>query len=240
MVHGLSAYRALSSASKVEILAVLQRSGHALPVAQVAADVGLHVNTAREHLDQLVASGFVERATEPRATRGRPRLVYRAIDRPAPASVHGAVRDRLTGLLVDGFGAAMDSPVAGAEAAGRSWALEHVAEAGGRLPGPAADAASERSTAAGAQLAALERHLGDLGFAPTTDVASLQVHLHRCPFDDLARRRTEVVCAVHLGLARGVLACQGGPLVAERLDPFVEPHRCVLHLEERRGVTAAS
>lgn len=233
MVHGLSAYRALSSASKVEILAVLQRSGHALPVSRVAQDVGLHVNTAREHLDQLVASGFVERSTEPRATRGRPRMVYRAIDRPAPASVHGAVRDRLTGLLVDGFGAAMDSPGAGAEAAGRGWALERVADAGGRLPEAGRPEGSAPHTAAGAQLAALERHLDDLGFAPSTDAASLQVHLHRCPFDDLARRRTEVVCAVHLGLARGVLACQGGPLVAERLEPFVEPHRCVLHLRER-------
>jgi predicted ArsR family transcriptional regulator len=65
---------------------------------------------------------------------------------------------------------------------------------------------------------------------PEGDADRLEVHLHRCPFLDLAHERPEVVCSVHLGLARGVLAQEGGPLTAEWLEPFVEPQHCVLHL----------
>ena len=72
--------------------------------------------------------------------------------------------------------------------------------------------------------------LVDLGFEPEGDVERLEVHLRRCPFLDLAHERPEIVCSVHLGLARGVLAKEGGPLTAEWLEPFVEPQHCVLHL----------
>jgi predicted ArsR family transcriptional regulator len=69
-----------------------------------------------------------------------------------------------------------------------------------------------------------------MGFEPEVDGDSLEVHLHHCPFDGAARKRTEVVCGAHLGLARGVLIRHQGPLRVERLDPFAESGDCVLHL----------
>ncbi|NTW40469.1 MAG: helix-turn-helix domain-containing protein [Cellulomonadaceae bacterium] len=247
MVNGLSAYRVLGSPSRVEILAALQQSGEALPVHDIAETVGLHVNTAREHLDRLVASGFVESHTEVRATRGRPRLLYRAADRPAAAGIDLRAREHLTRLLVEGYGRAMESPGASAEAAGQRWAQEMPAvphperhEAAvdeacpidGECPAETLDERSEEW----AQLAALEEHFEELGFRPEADPVTLEVQLRRCPFYDLARERTEVVCGVHLGLARGVLAREGGPLTADRLEPFVGPRQCVLHL--RRSAPA--
>ena len=243
--HRVSAYRALASESRVGILHVLQQRGEALPVDEIAPAVGLHVNTAREHLDRLVASGFVHREPEVRTTRGRPRMFYRSVDRAAAATIDGRAREQLARMLVDGYGRAMDSPAEAAQAAGERWADELVR--GRSAARPAATATSDRSPgdeadpsadcpvdhqAAWVQLAAIEQHFEDLGFEPEADLQALQVHLRRCPFIELARERTEVVCSVHLGLARGVLAHEGGPLVADRLEPFVGPRHCVLHLRE--------
>ena len=41
------------------------------------------------------------------------------------------------------------------------------------------------------------------------------------------------MCSVHLDVVRGVLAEQGGPLTADRLEPFVGPAHCLLHLRAR-------
>jgi hypothetical protein len=147
-------------------------------------------------------------------------------------------REQLVRVLVSGYGKRLSSPSDAAETAGRSW--------GAALPSPTPDAkepdAADCDPAALAQacgltevaeltqLAALEAHFEDLGFDPEADTERLEVHLNRCPFLDLARERPEVVCSVHLGLSRGVLAQQGGPLVADRLEPFVGPQHCVLHL----------
>ena len=81
------------------------------------------------------------------------------------------------------------------------------------------------------QLAALELHLDDLGFAPETEAPARTVHLRRCPYATLAHERTELMCEVHLDLARDVLAAEGGPVTAESLEPFVGPRHCLLHLD---------
>ncbi|WP_024287553.1 metalloregulator ArsR/SmtB family transcription factor [Cellulomonas sp. KRMCY2] len=250
--HRVSAYRALASESRVQILHVLQQGGAPLPVDEIAPAVGLHVNTAREHLDRLVASGFVHREPEVRTTRGRPRMLYRSVDRAAAATVDGRAREQLARMLVDGYGRAMESPAEAAQAAGERWAGELAPGRAVARPAvtvvPDQGAAPNEGTApnegcapperrvdhvaAWVQLAAVEQHFEDLGFEPEADIGALQVHLRRCPFIELARERTEVVCGVHLGLARGVLAHQGGPLVADRLEAFVGPRHCVLHLRE--------
>lgn len=96
-----SALGALASLSRLQILRHLQRSGGALTVAEVAAAVGLHVNTTREHLERLVAAAFATRMRQPRRTRGRPRSLYRAVTRPAGASLDAWLRENLVRMLAD-------------------------------------------------------------------------------------------------------------------------------------------
>ena len=276
MTSRVSAYRTLASESRMHILHVLQGQDDPITVDAVAEAVGLHINTAREHLDRLVDGGFVTRQSEVRTTRGRPRMLYRSVDRMAAATMDVRAREHLTRMLVEGYGQAMTSPAVTAQEEGRRWAAEllgpvapaaapvpdsdaagaepvgpeptgggaadpEAAPPGARVetvdgvePTPAEAAVCAAAEAALAQpwdqLAALERHFEDLGFDPEVDLATLQVHLRRCPLMDLAQQRTEIVCSVHLGLAQGVLARQGGRLVAERLEPFVGPRHCVLHL----------
>ena len=54
-----------------------------------------------------------------------------------------------------------------------------------------------------------------LGFEPTVRVrGSLhEVVLTKCPFDELAVERPEIVCDLHLGIAEGVCAKAGGAVV---------------------------
>lgn len=246
----VSAYRALASDKRVSMLHALQRSDGPLGVDELAAAVDLHVNTAREHLERLIDSGFVASAPELRTTRGRPRILYSAVERIAPATTDGWARDQLMRVLVAGYGRRLPSATGAAQDAGSVWGRSltatrpELARRGQRAAAvtavdPAGPVAIHEDCAvpapfdrlAGlAQLAALEAQFDDLGFEPESDVERLEVHLHRCPFLDLAHERPEVVCSVHLGLARGVLAQEGGPLTAEWLEPFVEPQHCVLHL----------
>lgn len=220
----LSAYRALASGSRVEIIHLLQGAGEPLVIGDIAAAVGLHPNTAREHLDRLIDAGFVVSEPEVRTARGRPRLRYRAVERAAGATLDSRAREQLARMLVAGYGRALPSPAESARQAGERWATT--------LVGPPVDGSSAAADEASgrAQLVALATHFEDLGFDPEVDEAEGLVHLRRCPFAELARERTEVVCSVHLGLAQGVLANVPGPVRATSLEPFVGPRHCVLHL----------
>ena len=208
-----SASGALASRARIEILHALQTADGALTVVEVADAVGRHTNTVREHLDRLVAARFAERLVETRLTRGRPRIFYQATERAAGATLDDRLRASLTRLFladldvvhVNGSGAA--SPVV--QPTGKEAAAD----------------AEERT-----QLAALGVHLEDLGFDPEPEPEGRCVHLRRCPFATLARERTELTCSVHLDVIRGVMSTAGGPLTADRLEPFVGPEHCVLHL----------
>jgi len=75
--------------------------------------------------------------------------------------------------------------------------------------------------------------LDGLGFAPSADARVGVVKLHRCPLLEAAHRNPQVVCAVHLGMARGALDELGAdPERTEEtaLQPFSEPGACRLDL----------
>lgn len=229
-VDAATRHRALSSPSRTAILAVLRAEGAGLAVERVAERVGLHVNTTREHLEVLVAAGLASRAAEPRATRGRPRTLYAARG-PAEPDGEPWLRDQLSRVLLAGYGRPIAEPGAEAERAAAGLAAELAAgERGGGAAGDAT-APAEAPDPAGAgdrQVAALREHFARLGFDP--EVRGAEVRLRRCPVLDLAHERTEVVCGVHLGLARGVLARAGGPVRAAGIVPFAGPGYCVLRL----------
>lgn len=227
----LSRARALAHESRVQILHLLQQSAADLGVQAIADQVGLHRTTTRDHLEHLVAAGYVARTTEVLGTRGRPRILYAALERPEVPAASAWFRDTLVSILLAGYGRAAASRAGAAVQGGQERAARWVAEHGSDLPAaPVAGVGAFTGPEELAQLAVVEAHLSELGFEPEVDPVEPQIHLRHCPFLGLARESTEVVCSVHLGLARGVLALRGGPLTADRLEPFVGPHHCVLHL----------
>ena len=69
-------YKTLDSLSRIKLLHELQTRG-GLTVDELAEATGLHPNTAREHLQRLMAVGFVQSEPLLNGRRGRPTLRYR-------------------------------------------------------------------------------------------------------------------------------------------------------------------
>lgn len=203
---------------RAEVLGLLRESERPLSAADVAAVSGLHLNTARFHLDGLVEDGLAERTAEPRDVPGRPRILYSAQGpRPGPRS-YALLAEMLTGLVAS----LKDSEHAAIEA-GRAWG-EHLVERA---------APSEHIDATEA-VGRLNRVLDSIGFQPESGPGKTkkdtEVRLHHCPFREVAQRHTDVVCMIHLGLMQGALGALHAPVEATTLEPFVRPNLCLAHL----------
>ena len=211
-------YRALAGLPRARLLAHLRASSEPLGVQQLADAIGLHANTVRDHLQQLVDAGLVVREVAAPAGRGRPQLRFSAHpddrdDDPRPYQA-------LARVLADQLAERPDAVWAATEA-GERWGRATVADQ---------PAVSDDAEAVARIVELLDAH----GFAPEVPTRiGDPIRLRRCPFGTLAVGRERVVCGVHLGLMRGALAELGADIDATRLDPFVRPDLCVAHLARR-------
>lgn len=199
------------------VLDVLRASHDPVSVADVAERTRMHVNTARFHLDGLVADGLAVRTAEDRTAPGRPRILYTAAGPVSGPRSYQLLAEMLSGLVAGG-------KHAGSAAAdvGRSWG-RHLVERAAPSVRVGADDATER----------LLRVLDDVGFRPCLghgESGETEVDLHHCPFREVAERHRDVVCSIHLGLMQGALDELRAPLEVTALDPFVTPQLCVAHL----------
>ncbi|MGH7762394.1 MAG: helix-turn-helix transcriptional regulator [Candidatus Dormibacteraceae bacterium] len=221
----LRTHRALAGVSRFRILEELRGRGQ-LDSLQLGELIGLHPNTVRSHVDQLIEAGLVRSLTAPPAGRGRPRVLYEAVAEPAPAHQSGY---RLLAQILAGYLATTDRPQVVAESAGRTWGsyLTHK-------PKPFAEVSAEEAT---------QKVVGlftELGFMPEAveESGERRILLHRCPFREVAESNRTVVCAVHLGMLKGALTEMGAPLQATQLEPFVGPTLCIAHLQTARPAQA--
>jgi predicted ArsR family transcriptional regulator len=213
-------HSALASTSRIHILSLLRDSGTPLDIAQIAARSALHPNTVRFHLRILVGAGLACCRTDPRGSSGRPRLVYTAAT-DGPGSHHPEGFQLLADILASYLAASPTIPPGLAEQAGHAYVRRH------RRPAlPTADVSADEAVR---QVVAM---FTELGFEPelAPQGQDIQIRLHACPFQAIARRYPEIVCSMHLGLLRGTLAELEAPVTAQGLQPFVESHLCVAHL----------
>ena len=213
----LKTHKALSDASRLRILDVLRAAGP-MDSRQLGRQIGLHPNTIRSHVEQLIQAQLVRTVTAPASGPGRPRLLYEASADTSGGQESGY---RLLAQILASYLSRIEQPQAAAESAGRAWGT-YLTE----RPQPFADVSGEEATRTVVQL------FTELGFMPESveEGAEVRILLHRCPFRQVAESNREVVCAVHLGMLKGALAEMGAPLEAARLEPFVEPNLCVAHL----------
>jgi predicted ArsR family transcriptional regulator len=206
---------------RAAILHMLRGADRPLGVREVARRTGLHPNTARFHLEALVASGLAARETEDREAPGRPRIGYRAV-----AEGPGGRREYrlLSVMLASLIAGTMPEPAAAAETAGREWGA-YLAE----KPPPFQRLSADEAVA---KLTGIMR---ELGFEPHTVTSTstdgqYELQLRQCPFLEVARQHRDVICALHLGLIRGAFDLMRAPVTADGLDPFAEPGLCVARL----------
>jgi predicted ArsR family transcriptional regulator len=201
------------------VLEALNQADRELTLGDLADATGLHVNTVREHLDALMSLGLVRRAAAPATGRGRPAWLYRAV-RTAPTSEYAGLATALAATLHR----TSDRPVDDAVTAGIDWGHD-VARTVGPPEQQGPHARRHQVVAA----------LEQLGFEPEPDPDAVTVRLTRCPLLDAARRHPDIVCGVHLGIARGALQEYGADDSAVRLEPFAQPDACLLHLARREA-----
>lgn len=205
--------------SRARVLDLLRAAGRPLGVQEVAEQAGLHANTARFHLDALVDAGLAAREPLPRESPGRPSMVYRVTSTDGPT---GQRRYRLLAeMLTSMIAGVMPRPDEAAEEAGREWG-RYLTE----KPPPF------QRTDAGEAMERLSAVLEEIGFGPEVvpENGGYCLRLHQCPFREVAERHQDVVCALHLGLMRGVLEQIRAPVTADRLQPFAEPSVCIAEL----------
>ena len=249
-------HAALASDARRQVLELLMGSATPLDAAAVAARIGLHVTTARFHLEQHENAGLIRRAVGRAGTRGRPRILFTA----GPAAREDGSQHDLSRVLATALAEDADRGRARAIRAGETWAESYADEL-------------REGTSRG--LAPLMRILDRLGFDPTLDEPSPEsepgsepesvsgsetksesqpetesepssdpesaagvapvVSLLACPFRADARDAPEVICSVHLGLVRGVARELGHDPDQVGLRPFVRPELCLLHLGSEWG-----
>lgn len=200
----MSDFRGLAESSRVRLLGAVQTRPDST-LKELADQVGLHVNTVRDHLRALEHEGFVLSRRLATGTRGRPPLVYAPV---ADASTNPAAQERVDG------------------------ATERGDELRRRL---AASRAHPLGVAASRQLDTLYEHLVDTGLEPrVVDDTGLEIELTPCPYFGYVHEDRALACAVHAAVLRDILAQVPGPLGLKDLQPFVTPQVCRVELLAER------
>jgi predicted ArsR family transcriptional regulator len=212
-------HRALADPSRRRIVAELGDRPEGLDTHELSDRTLLSPNTVRFHLGVLGDAGLVTGDAAPRATPGRPRIVY-TLTPAATSERRRSDEYRLLASILGGALALGDDAAGRAEAAGREWGRYLVDR-----PLPLAEVSADDAAETVAAL------LGAQGFEPERDGTTIS--MHRCPFYDLAESHPEVICSAHRGLVSGALDEIGGGLEVDELEIFPQPDVCVLRLRVR-------
>ncbi|MEQ0560088.1 helix-turn-helix domain-containing protein [Amycolatopsis sp. NEAU-NG30] len=207
----LAAVAALDEPTRRRLYEYVVRSPEPVTRDEAAAALGVPRATVAFHLDRLVGERLLTVGHERRTGRtgpgaGRPAKLYRRSDRQVSVSLPERQYELAGELLATAVEEADETGGSPREILGRR-AREHGAE-----------------LAAGAPdiVAALEEH----GFEPRA--ADGEVLLGNCPFQQLARTHTRLVCEMNLGLVEGMLDGVGEQRLCARLDPH--PGFCCVRL----------
>lgn len=180
---------ALSQPTRARVFALLGDLRRPASTEELAAELGLHPNGVRLHLERLLDEGLVERRRE-RQARGRPRdswtISPEAQPGGDPPTSYAALARWLVRALV------------------KSGARVGDMEEAGRLIGRGL--ASERPGQSDEQM--LFDTLTTLGFQPERARSSTQrvtYRLRNCPYRQAVHERQPLVCALHRGLTNGLV-----------------------------------
>lgn len=211
----ISAVAALDEPTRRRLYEYVARARGPVGRDEASAAVGVSRPTAAFHLDRLAAEGLVDVVHRRLSGRtgpgaGRPAKLYLRAARQVEVSLPER-RYELAGELL---AAAIEE----ADTAGRpvrEAVADRAREVGRRLGREAADPDP---------VPVLEDH----GFQPRTEDGGV-VRLGNCPFHNLARQHTELVCGMNQQLLEGLLEGLGCSAYTATLAP--SPDNCCVVLE---------
>lgn len=212
----IASISALNDPIRSAVLMYVTRSGGETSRDQVAAAMGVSRRVAAFHLDRLANEGWLEVGyrrltgrTGPGA--GRSSKLYRRSSKRVDVSIPARNYELMARALGSGIQYGRASP--------SSHDIEAGARGFGVAVGAQAKAAAGRADRRRAPVRALFDKLAALGFEPFADPDGM-VRLRNCPYHDMARENSELVCAVNLALLEGVV--QG--LDLKGVEARLEPH----------------
>ncbi|MEM1332503.1 MAG: helix-turn-helix domain-containing protein [Actinomycetota bacterium] len=178
--------------------------GHGVTASEVAAEVGVHSNVARHHLDKLAAGGYLEVATGRRVGggKGRPSKRYIAV---GDALDEAEFPVRSDDLLLTLLGRTLSRlPRDEAEQMAEEVGAEYGRAMAAGLTGSALEV-GQRSLRSAMQ--AVADALSAHGFAAHAERHDdeLRIVNNHCPFGEVAAEHP-VICAVDRGMVRGMLS----------------------------------
>jgi predicted ArsR family transcriptional regulator len=193
-------FKALGDNTRYAIYLELARAPVPLSTAEIAAELGLHPNTVRPHLERMRDVGLLDVEVDNRGAVGRPQHRFSLTADSPSLGLEPASYPILAALLANL--AALFGPEADVVA--------DVARDHGRRRGEARQATTPDC------VAAVEAELADLGFDPARaeDGNVTTIAFTRCPFRPLADAFPELVCHLHRGMVEGMVDVLGGVDVA--------------------------
>lgn len=204
-VEGATTEDPLAQSTRARLYALLERGRQPLTSEELAAELGLHVNGVRRHLERLEAAGLVDRA-KVRGARGRPRDQWSIAARATPGGrrpeAYADLARWLTRVAAGGRGG-----LRRLERSGREIGRELV------------------PTDQGGSGEDFQAVLAALGFQPdlqVDDQGTARCRLCNCPYRDAVVESPEVVCTLHRGITAGlvdVLAPEASLTLFEPHDP---------------------
>lgn len=240
-----------SDAGRERVLDAIVSAPAPASIDEIATTLGVHPNTVRFHVGHLVTEGLIETIQEKGSGRGRPRTLYRS----TPEAFHaGPQNDRLLAeVLMSDFINRNSSRVADAAwQAGHAWACrlidqqtlghdaapedidpdQHLDELMGLLSSWGFAPSRVESGHATDDQQSSDRQSGDQQSDSEKVVDEKVVELHRCPFSREVAERSDLVCALHSGIAAGALEGLRSPWRVRQLIPHSAPGRCDLVCEQ--------
>jgi predicted ArsR family transcriptional regulator len=176
-------------------------------VEQISEAVELHPNTVRVHLEVLVASGAVVRASEESLRRGRPRQLFRRV------GIQDSPFKALATALAAQLTTAQSEELAYQAAETWTHALEPI---------PKAENIDDA-------VAFATQALNRLGFDATTSAIGDAISVRSCPYAQMVEEHP-VICDIHAALVGRVLRETGQPVALESMEVWTRPGQCVARL----------
>jgi predicted ArsR family transcriptional regulator len=214
-------HAALASPTRLRLLEALRGAPRGCHPDDLADDLDLHPSTVRGHLSLLIDAGFAEPVVERRPEPGRPRVLFAPTSKDLPDALGCDHYRRLAQALSSYLAWDAQSPTDVGTSVGRRWAAD--------LVGTEPSLARTRSP-----LTRIRELLAAVGFATEADLEVGDVVLVHpaCPFA-AAVEDDGVVCAIHLGLAEGIVGHVTGRWEVTELASSVHEQTCTVRLRPR-------
>ena len=226
-----AALAALADPTRRQLYRLVARATEPVSREQAAEELRIAAHTAKFHLDRLVDEGLLDVEFRRLTGRsgpgaGRPSKLYRRSSQDVSLSLPPRSYDLLSGILARALETAISEGTALGDA---ERVAARVAREKGRTVGEASADAGPGASAGHDCLERLSVVLEPQGYEPRIEDARMV--LENCPFDQVARDHTELVCGLNLEFVGGVVAGLGCAGVQVGLEP--SPGRCCVSARQQ-------